>query len=76
VGGHALTVDQRLREILTTIWKEEVKVKSRFARDNAGIIAMAASKQLITTRVGPNTYGGAWQITGSGLRYVNETEED
>lgn len=70
-----MSIDQRLRHILSTIWKEEVKVKSRIARYNADIIAMAASKNLITTRVGPEVYGGGWQITAKGLRYLNETEE-
>jgi hypothetical protein len=58
------------------IWREEVKVKSDFARAQADVVAMAASQQLITTRVGPNVYAGAWQITAKGLRYLNETEDD
>lgn len=69
-------MDQRLRELLTSIWRETVTVKGNLARDNADIVAMAASMALITTRVGPNVYAGAWQVTGKGLRYINETEDD
>jgi hypothetical protein len=58
------------------IWRGVVTVKSDLAREQADIIAMAASLSLITTKVGPNTFAGAWQITGTGLRYINETEDD
>lgn len=75
-GLTPISVDDRLRELVCTIWKETVMVKGNLARDNADIVAMAASMQLITTRVGPNCYAGAWQITGKGLRHINDTEED
>jgi hypothetical protein len=61
--------------VLVEVWKQEVKVKGDFARTHADMIAMAASLSLITTRVGPNVFGGAWQITGKGLSYINETED-
>lgn len=75
-GQKPISVDSRLRELLTTVHRGTVAVKSNVARDNAEIVAMAASMLLITTRVGPNCYAGAWQVTGKGLRYINETEED
>jgi hypothetical protein len=75
-GQIPISVDSRLRELLTTIWRGTVTVKSDLARENADIVAMAASMALITTRVGPNVYAAAWQVTGKGLRYINETEED
>lgn len=65
-----------MRDALDHIWRNSVSVKGVFARDFADIIAMAASMQLITTRVGPGCFGGAWQITAKGLKYVNETEDD
>jgi hypothetical protein len=71
-----MPIDTKLSEILTTIWRTTVTVKSTYAREHAEYIAMAASMQLITTRVGPNVYAGAWQITGKGLRHINENEED
>jgi hypothetical protein len=74
-GQIRISVDQRLLELLTAIWRGTVTVKSDCARDNAEIVAMAASMNLITTRVGPNCYAGAWQISGKGLRFINETED-
>jgi len=71
-----MPIDKRLSEILTYVWRNTVTVKSSYARDHAEYFAMAASMALITTRVGPNVYAGAWQITGKGLRHINETEED
>jgi hypothetical protein len=70
------TVDQRLRTVLRSVWRETVRVKSDFARTNADIIGMAASLQLITTKVGPSTFAGAWQITSKGLVWLNEKDED
>jgi hypothetical protein len=69
-------IEKRLRDLLMQIWRTTVTVKCDLARDNADIVAMAASMQLITSRVGPNVYAGAWQLTGKGLRHINETEED
>jgi hypothetical protein len=53
-----------------------VSVRSNTARSNADIIAMAASMQLITTRVAANHYANDWQITTKGLTWLRETEED
>lgn len=69
-------INERLTTALSHIWRSTVTVKGDFARTHADIIAMAASMQLITTRVGPNAYAGAWQITAKGLRHVNENEDD
>lgn len=62
--------------MLQHIWRNTVTVKSAFARDQADIVAMAASMQLITTRVGPGVFSAEWQVTAKGLRFVNENEED
>lgn len=50
-------------------------VSSVFARANARLVAAAASMQLITTRVNRDVYSGDWQITGKGLRWLNELKE-
>jgi hypothetical protein len=51
-------------------------VSSNFARQQASYIAMAASMQLITTRVSSGVYRGAWNITPKGLSWLRETEDD
>lgn len=69
-------MDKRLCDVLREVWRSTVKVKSNYARLHAEYIAMAASLQLITTKVGPSTYAGAWQITGKGLSWLNEKDDD
>jgi hypothetical protein len=50
-------------------------VSSNFARQQASYIAMAASMQLITTRVSSGVYRGAWNITPKGLSWLRETDD-
>jgi hypothetical protein len=50
-------------------------VKSDFARKEADIFAMAASLQLITTKVGAQRFANAWHITTKGLTWLNERED-
>ena len=49
-------------------------VSSTFARTKAHMVAMAASQQLITTRVCSNAYGSLWMPTVAGLKYLSEIE--
>jgi hypothetical protein len=58
------------------VWTSVVTVSSNFARTNALYIGMAASMQLITTRVASGVYRGAWNATPKGLAWLNETEND
>lgn len=37
---------------------------------------MAASLQMITTKVGSNTFANAWHITNKGLTWLNQQEHD
>lgn len=53
-----------------------MRVKSDYARNHAEIIAMAASLQLITTKVGSNKFANEWKVTPPGLVWLAETEED
>lgn len=46
------------------------KTKSNFARDNADLIAAAASDGYITTRIAAGLYGRQWEITPVGLSYL------
>lgn len=51
-------------------------MKGDDARNEALIVAMAASMGLVTTRVSSGVYGSSWQITAAGIRWLNEAEED
>jgi hypothetical protein len=73
VARHAL--EQRLAELLDRVWREKVSVKSDYARANAEIVAMAASLHMLTTKTGVSTFANAWQITNTGLSWLNEREQ-
>jgi hypothetical protein len=45
------------------------------ARKEADVIAMAASLQLITTKVGAQRYAKTWLITSKGLKWLDEKED-
>lgn len=53
--------------ILDEAWQGGFTSRSSFARENAEVIAMATERDLITTRIGPNTYGNIHLITPPGL---------
>lgn len=55
------------------MWTTIVTTKSNFARQFADYIAMAASQNLISTRIGGQVFGQQWQITSRGL-YALEHE--
>jgi hypothetical protein len=56
------------------VWREKVSVKSDYARANAEIVAMAASLHMLTTKTGVSTFASEWQITNTGLSWLNEKE--
>lgn len=47
-----------------------VTIQSDFARDHSPMIAQAASRGLITTKVGTNTFGRVWRVTAKGLEGI------
>lgn len=65
----------RLLRTLRAVRREQVRVKSDFARKEADIIAMAASLQLISTKIGAQRYAKTWLITSKGLTWLNEEED-
>lgn len=65
----------RLYKVLKACWREAVRVKSDYARKEADIIAMAASLQLITTKIGAQRFAKTWHITSKGLTWLNEKED-
>ena len=44
--------------------------KSDFARENADLVAAAASEGFITTRIAEGQYNRVWHITPLGLSYL------
>lgn len=66
--------ETRLSELLDRVWRDKVSVKSDYARTNAEVVAMAASLSMITTKTGVSTFTGSWQITTTGLSWLNEKE--
>jgi hypothetical protein len=46
------------------------KTKSNFARDNADLIAAAASEGFITTKIAPGQYTRQWVLTPLGLSHL------
>lgn len=71
----ASPVNDKLTVVLDEAHRTGFTVSSVFARANAETVAMAASLQLITTRVTSEVFSRYWQITNKGLRTLNETRE-
>lgn len=68
--------EERLAELLTRAWRTTVRVKGDYARTNAEIVGMAASLQMITTKIAGNKFASAWHITNKGLTWLNEMETE
>ena len=67
-------IEKDLAPILFEAWKSGFAVSSNFARQQAPYVAMAASMQLITTRIAEGLYSSQWLITAKGIRLLNELE--
>ena len=65
----------RLHRVLRAVWREQVRVKSDFARKEADVIALAASLQLITTKVAAQRFAKTWLITSKGLTWLTEKDD-
>lgn len=53
--------------ILDQAWQGGFTARSDLARENAEIVSMATERNLITTRIGPNSYSNKHLITPQGL---------
>lgn len=60
----------KLIDILDRAWRKPFKTKSDFARNNADMIAMAASDGYITTKMAVGLYARQWNITPKGLSHL------
>lgn len=63
-----------LNHVLVRAWRRTIHVKGDFARDHAVIIGMAASLQMITTKVEGHKFANSWHITNKGLTWLLEQE--
>ena len=48
--------------------------KSKFSREMADVIAIAATEGLITTRINQEQWGNVWYLTEDGYEYMKELE--
>jgi hypothetical protein len=60
----------RMVDVLDRAWKKPFKTKSDFARENADLIAMAASDGLLTIKLATGLYQRQWNVTPRGLSYL------
>ena len=67
-------IEKDLAPVLFEAWKNGFAVSSNFARQQAPYVAMAASMQLITTRIADGLYSSQWLVTAKGIRLLNELE--
>lgn len=63
-----------LLDVLLAIHEGEITVSSNYAQEKALLIAMAASKGLITTKIHMDVYGRTWRLTVGGMTLLNEFE--
>lgn len=54
-------------EVLRRAYLQGFAIQSNYARENAQLVAMLASKGLIHTHEGKNQYGNVWRSTFAGL---------
>lgn len=65
---------ERLNSLLRQVWRRPIRVKSDDARDNADVVGMAASLQMITTKVGTARFANSWHITIKGQSWLAEQD--
>ena len=56
--------------MLERAWSRPFTTKSDFAREQASLVAMAASDGYITTRQAAGLYGHDWRITPKGVQHL------
>lgn len=69
-------IEDKLVDVVLEAQTGRFTVSSDFARQNAEYVAMAASMQLITTRIHMNAFGRQWVPTVLGLKLLSEVELD
>lgn len=69
-----VTTGPTLTDVLQRAWQKPFAVQSNFARENAGVVGVAASEGLITTKIAAGLFSRQWTITIAGLRYLEIME--
>lgn len=67
-------MQSRLLRFLRKVHRQVVTVQSNAARSEAVVVGMAASLGYITTKLTGRQYGGEWNITIKGLKWLNERD--
>lgn len=67
-------IENKLVDVILEARTKRFSVSGDFARANAAYVAMAASQQLITTKIHADVYGREWVPTVLGLRFLSEIE--
>lgn len=60
--------------MLLHIWLSPVYVQANYAREHAAVIAMLASRRMVTTAIGGGQFGRLWRATAHGLRVLEGSE--
>lgn len=66
--------DAGLITVIHEAYKRGFSIASNFARENIAYVAMAASMQMITTKVTKDVYSREWRPTTMGLALLAEME--
>ena len=74
-GDTVPIIEHKLLALLDHAWQDSFTIMSDYAQRNMELVAMAASLQLITTRVNRDVFSRNWQITAKGHRWLNEAKE-
>lgn len=61
--------------VIDRAWRDPFKVGSRFSREGAMVIAIAASEGFITNNIGDDQWDDKWRITEIGMEFKEELNE-
>lgn len=73
--GHKRTEVTDLRGVVGRAMTSPFRVQSDFARENAAVVAQAASLGYITTRRPDGTFGRDWLVSRQGGSFLEEKQE-
>lgn len=66
----------KMYQVCREAWHKGFKCKSKFARDNAEVVAICATEGLITTEIVLGVWGNTWMINDQGAAFMSEIEHD
>jgi len=80
LGLTATEVTEELKHLVMTwiildrAWRKPFTVSSKFARQNAFLVALCASEEFITTNCGEDVWGNRWLISEHGMTIKGELD--